>query len=63
MAIPFQPKYLFANLAISAAIAGIFAFFTDTSFWMLWPIAIVAMVINGYLAEWEDNQPGGFNNP
>jgi hypothetical protein len=21
------------------------------------------MVVNGWLAEWEDNQPGGFNHP
>jgi hypothetical protein len=22
-----------------------------------------ALIANGWLAEWEDNQPGGFNNP
>jgi formate hydrogenlyase subunit 3/multisubunit Na+/H+ antiporter MnhD subunit len=22
-----------------------------------------AIILNGFLAEWEDNQPGGFNNP
>lgn len=23
----------------------------------------VALIVNGLIAEWEDNQPGGFNNP
>ena len=23
----------------------------------------VSMILNGFLAEWEDNQPGGFNDP
>ena len=23
----------------------------------------LSMIMNGFLAEWEDNQPGGFNNP
>jgi hypothetical protein len=23
----------------------------------------VSMILNGILAEWEDDQPGGFNNP
>jgi hypothetical protein len=22
-----------------------------------------AMIVNGFIAEWEDNRPGGFNNP
>lgn len=26
-------------------------------------IVAVAILINGLLASWEDNQPGGFNNP
>ena len=24
---------------------------------------LAAMMLNSWLAEWEDNQPGGFNNP
>ena len=26
-------------------------------------IVVVALIGNGLLAEWEDNRPGGFNNP
>jgi len=32
----------------------------------LWGVAIIialALLGNGLLAEWEDNRPGGFNNP
>ena len=30
--------------------------------WGCLAIALGAMLINGWVAEWEDNQPGGFNN-
>ena len=32
-------------------------------FWACFAIALVALLLNGWLAVWEDNQPGGFNNP
>jgi hypothetical protein len=63
MSISFQPKYFFGGLAASAALAGAVTYFSGLSFWLIWPLLIVALVINGLLAEWEDNQPGGFNNP
>ena len=32
-------------------------------FWAAFAIALVGILINGAVAEVEDNQPGGFNNP
>jgi hypothetical protein len=26
-------------------------------------MVVLAMMLNSWLAEWEDHQPGGFNNP
>jgi hypothetical protein len=36
---------------------------SDMPFWACFLIALGALLVNGWLAEWEDNQPGGFNNP
>ena len=36
---------------------------TGLGFWGSFAIVIVSMLINGIIAEVEDNQPGGFNNP
>jgi hypothetical protein len=33
------------------------------SFWVAFGIVLGAIVINGFIAEAEDNAPGGFNNP
>ena len=33
------------------------------SFWVAFGIVLGAIVINGFIAETEDNAPGGFNNP
>jgi hypothetical protein len=32
-------------------------------FWVCFLIALFAVLVNGWLATWEDEQPGGFNNP
>lgn len=32
-------------------------------FWGCFAIAVIALLLNGWLATWEDEQPGGFNNP
>jgi len=37
--------------------------FSDLPFWASFIIVVVAMALNGILAEYEDNLPGGFNNP
>ena len=33
------------------------------SFWVMLPIVVVAVLINGFVATFEDDLPGGFNNP
>jgi hypothetical protein len=49
----------------SIAVVGavIFHALTSLPFWACFPMVVVAVLLNSWLAEWEDNQPGGFNNP
>ncbi len=51
------------GLCIAVVIALIVSWLFHFSFWLALPLAVVAMIANGIFAEWEDNQPGGFNNP
>ena len=51
------------GLIIASIISVIIAYFSDISFWIIYPIIIVALILNSYLLEYEDNLPGGFNNP
>ena len=39
------------------ALIGVFVF------WVCFLIAEFVLLANGWLATWEDEQPGGFNNP
>lgn len=50
-------------LVVSSLIAGTISYFSELNFWIILVIILVAMVINGFIAEAEDNVPGGFNNP
>jgi hypothetical protein len=36
---------------------------SSLSFWVGFAIVAAALLINGWIAEIEDNAPGGFNNP
>ena len=38
-------------------------YFSGLSFWVLFAIVAVAILINGAAALLEDEMPGGFNNP
>jgi hypothetical protein len=51
------------GLVIAAIISGIITYFSDISFWIIYPLIIIALVLNTHLLEYEDNLPGGFNNP
>ena len=51
------------GLIIASIISGLIAYFSDISFWIIYPIIIVALILNSYLLEYEDNLSGGFNNP
>ncbi|MDQ3566399.1 MAG: hypothetical protein M3436_20765 [Pseudomonadota bacterium] len=52
-------------IALSAAslVGWALSYFSGLSFWIAFFIVIAAMLINGFIAEVEDNAPGGFNNP
>jgi hypothetical protein len=50
------------------AITGIVGYYAlsvwaGLNFWAAWAIALVAVVVNGWIAAVEDNSPSGFNNP
>ena len=51
------------GLIISAIISAIISYFSDISFWIIYPIIIIALYLNSLLLDYEDNLPGGFNNP
>lgn len=36
---------------------------SDLPFWACFLMALGGLLVNGWLAAWEDDQPGGFNNP
>lgn len=46
-------------LAICGAIAGIAAWITGLSFWVLLAICVVAVLLNGVVATLEDKQESG----
>ena len=52
-------------VGMGAAVVGalIFRALTSFPFWVCFVMVFVAMLLNSWLLEWEDNQPGGFNNP
>ena len=56
-------KVTLLELAILALISIPIARLAHTNYWLVFFIAIGALLLNGWLAQWEDNQPGGFNNP
>ncbi|UCG60296.1 MAG: hypothetical protein JSV52_08130 [Candidatus Zixiibacteriota bacterium] len=56
-------KYTIAVLAIVGIIGALLSWFSGLSFWASLAIVVAAMVLNGILAVFEDDLPGGFNNP
>ena len=49
--------------AIIAAIAGaIGQFGFGESFWLVAALTVMALVVNGWIIEWEDRQPGGWGS-
>lgn len=59
----FSPWDALIGAGIAAALAGIVSAVTRIGFWPAFLIALFAMIANGVLAEYEDNLPGGLNNP
>jgi hypothetical protein len=59
----FSPLLSIIGLSVAALIAWAISHWTSFPFWGAFAIVIGALVINGIIAEIEDNAPGGFNNP
>jgi hypothetical protein len=59
----FDYRAFLVGMGIAAAGALIFRALTSFPFWVCFVMVLGAMMLNSWLAEWEDNQPGGFNNP
>jgi len=56
-------KYFSVGLLLAAVVGLLLSTFTELSFLAAFIIILVAMVLNGLVAAFEDNLPGGFNNP
>jgi hypothetical protein len=56
-------KYTVIGLVVAGVIGYLFSLFAKLSFWLAFGLVVLSMVVNGLLAEYEDNLPGGFNNP
>ena len=52
--IAFNPKVFVAMLVVCGVIAGGAAWITDLSFWVLFVICVVAVLLNGAVATIED---------
>jgi len=59
----FAPIPALIGLSIATLVGWGFSYISGLSFWIAFAIVIVSMLINGFIAEAEDNAPGGFNNP
>ncbi|WP_348943997.1 hypothetical protein ABHF33_10910 [Chitinibacter sp. FCG-7] len=47
-------KWLFLSLCICCIVAGLIALLAPINFWIVLPIVVAAMWINGWIAELED---------
>lgn len=50
----FKPKMLAAMLVVCGVIAGLATWITGLSFWVLFSICVVAVLLNGLVATIED---------
>lgn len=58
----FSPAHFFGGVATAAVVAYALAAFSDLPFWVCFVLALVGMLVNGWFATWEDQQPEGFND-
>ena len=56
-------KAFFIGLTVAMAASAVGSFFFRIPFWIMVPLVLFSMIVNSFIAEWEDNQPGGLNNP
>ena len=51
----------FMSFTVLTIISGVVSYFLDLNFFIVWGIAMAGVLINGFVAEVEDNSDGGFN--
>jgi hypothetical protein len=51
------------TVLITSVVAGLVSYFSGLEYWPVFVIALVAFLVNGFVATVEDDLPGGFNNP
>jgi hypothetical protein len=59
----FSLWYFLVGTGIAAVVAYAVHALSDLPFWPCFAIAVFGLVVNAWLATWEDELPGGFNNP
>jgi hypothetical protein len=59
----FEPKVLLIHFCVSLSISAIATYFGKFNFWIAFVFIEIALIVNGRIADWEDRQPGGFENP
>ena len=58
----FSFRHFLAAMAIAALAALGIRAFSGLPFWACFAIAFFGLPVNGRLAAWKDDEPGGFNN-
>ena len=60
-------RWRFLGLAIwlvIAAVAGVIGWYVfAANFWVVAGLTILSLALNGLVIDWEDRQPGGWDNP
>jgi hypothetical protein len=59
----FDYRAFLVGMGIAVVGALIFRALTSMPLWACFVMVLLAMQVNSWLAAWEDDQPGGFNNP
>jgi hypothetical protein len=58
----FSFRHFLTGVAVAALAALALRAFSGLPFWACFLMATAAMLVSGWLATWEDNQPGGPND-
>lgn len=56
-------KIFIPVMVVCGFIAFGVSYFASINFWVSFVIVVMAVFLTGLIATWEDEQPGGFNDP
>ena len=59
----FDWRVFVVSVAIVVGVSHLAERLIGLPYWVCLGIVVLAMIVNGVIAEWEDAQPGGFYNP